>query len=163
MPLMLHLMQMVAHVNTTLDLSHSVKYPYKGGISVHVTGLFKYASGGRHDMHVDTDIPSRCLSCSIVLTDPAQFSGGVFHLHAKDPPFEIVSSINPQRGRLVCFLSENMHSVSEITSGTRHAAFFWVSCDKGQDGVMDPPLSWDGTRDGLAGWTGVQKFQRNTA
>jgi PKHD-type hydroxylase len=85
-----------------------------------------YGSLGDHyDFHIDT-LPSnpqyRKLSFTILLDDPADFTGG---------NLEIIDSVTPvntnaKQGTIIFFPSFMMHRVTPITSGTRRSLVGWV-------------------------------------
>jgi len=111
----------------------------------HATAFIRYVERGKHDIHHDNDFVNRCLSSSIVLND--DFEGGDFNLHTTKnlkewnlKGFPIIGSVKGKPRRLALFLSNSMHSVSEVVSGNRDVFFVWCTCDINAEYQLDVPL-----------------------
>jgi hypothetical protein len=97
------------------------------------TALLHYRPGGRHDRHVDTDVPGRCLSVALHLGtgDPDDLEGGTFQAwdwrRGRDKEAAALD-IETRAGRLVLFLSETPHAVLPVVRGERRAMFVWLAC-----------------------------------
>lgn len=90
------------------------------------------------------------MSASITLSEAGRdYTGGDFRLHCPDRIPSHAQGIRPAckahtaalvrgaPGKLVAFLSENVHSLSTVLSGVRVAAFLWMTCYEG-DALRDP-------------------------
>jgi len=115
------------------------------GVRSHATAFIRYVESGKHDIHHDNDFLNRCLSSSIVLND--DFEGGDFNLHTTKNEkewnlkgFPIIGSVKGKPRRLALFLSNSMHSVSEVVSGNRDVFFVWCTCDINAEYQLDAPL-----------------------
>ena len=89
----------------------------------------EYADVGHHyDTHHDIDWnrqdgKHRKLSITVQLTDPSEYSGGVFNFeHTENPDLESLQ----KRGTVLVFYSYLDHSVSPITNGSRSSLVAWV-------------------------------------
>ena len=146
-------LRVVEHMQNVASMKYSCSSVrrFNGKLYPKFTTLFQYAEGSKHDVHHDVeDETNRCVSCSIVLND--DFEGGIFNIHDRSPPFEVTTKIKPQRGQLVCWCAEDMHSVELVTQGIRHGWFSFLTCDASaaaQGGSNEPSKDWDGTKEDL--------------
>jgi len=115
------------------------------GVRAHTTSFIRYIGSGKHNIHHDNDFVNRCLSSSIVLNDG--FQGGEFNLHTTKNErklnlegFPIIGTVKGKAGRLSLFLSQTVHSVNEVVSGTRDVFFLWYTCDVDAEYQLDDPL-----------------------
>jgi len=136
--------RVVNRANDLKGLDTSMYNTYKG-VRAHTTTFIRYVEDGEHGIHHDNDFLNRCLSSSIVLNDG--FEGGEFNLHTTKNEeewnlkgFPIIGSVKGKAGRLALFLSQTMHSVSEVTSGNRDVFFVWCTCDVNAEYQLDDPL-----------------------
>jgi len=136
--------RIVNRANDFKGLDTSMYNTYRG-VRAQTTSFIRYFEDGKHDIHHDNDFVNRCLSSSIVLNDG--FEGGEFNLHTTKNEkewnlkgFPIIGSVKGKAGRLALFLSQTMHSVSEVTSGNRDVFFVWCTCDVDAEYQLDDPL-----------------------
>jgi len=136
--------RVVNRANDLKGLDTSMYNTYKG-VRAQTTTFIRYVKDGEHGIHHDNDFVNRCLSSSIVLNDG--FEGGEFNLHTTKNEeewnlkgFPIIGSVKGKAGRLALFLSQTMHSVSEVTSGNRDVFFVWCTCDVNAEYQLDDPL-----------------------
>lgn len=91
----------------------------------------RYRDGGHYGAHIDAAIfsvpgtPQRIrsdLSATVFLSDPGDYDGG--ELLIEDG--EIRHSIKLPAGHMVLYPATSLHRVTQVTRGTRLAAFFWI-------------------------------------
>ena len=94
-----------------------------------------YNEGGHYDWHTDEprslyhitqqNVLIRKLSFSLQLSDPEDYEGGDLVFKGGDPknPEDVVQT--KTRGSLIVFDSRQMHKVTPVTSGSRHALVGW--------------------------------------
>jgi len=85
----------------------------------------RYTAPGEHyDWHVDRGhlTPTRKLSLSVQLNDPAEYKGGElqFKFGRKD------ETVKKERGMVTFFPSFTLHRVRPVTQGTRYSLVAWV-------------------------------------
>lgn len=89
--------------------------------------LGEYSAGdqGHYGWHVDRGPGkvqrTRKLSVSILLTDPAAYTGGDLHLNAGGQPFQVPR----RRGQAVFFPAYVVHRVTPVFQGTRRSLVAW--------------------------------------
>ena len=86
----------------------------------------RYSAPGEHyDWHVDRGhlTPTRKLSLSVQLNDPAEYKGGElqFKFGRKD------TTVKKERGMVTFFPSYTLHRVKPVTQGTRYSLVAWIS------------------------------------
>ena len=86
----------------------------------------RYTAPGQHyDWHVDRGhlTPTRKLSLSLQLNDPAEYKGGElqFKFGRKD------ETVKKERGMVTFFPSYTLHRVKPVTQGTRYSLVAWIS------------------------------------
>lgn len=86
----------------------------------------RYTAPGEHyDWHVDRGhlTPTRKLSLSVQLSDPADYKGGElqFKFGKQD------TTVGKQRGMVTFFPSYTLHRVKPVTKGTRYSLVAWIS------------------------------------
>lgn len=86
---------------------------------------YKSINKGHYDWHMDSTPPvngiQRKLSCVILLSDPAEFEGGVLQLkHLED------KNLLDKQGTIIVFPSFIDHKVTPVTKGVRHTAVTWA-------------------------------------
>ena len=86
-----------------------------------------YNKDGHFDYHMDlnieTDLPTRKLSCVLQLSDPEEYEGGNLLVYGEAGPV----SIKKKRGFVVVFPSYLLHKVEPITSGVRKTLVSWIT------------------------------------
>jgi len=90
---------------------------YSGGTNFygkHVDGAIRFTEGG---VRVRTDI-----SCTVFLSDPADYDGGELSIHDAGS----TRQIKLPAGHAVLYPGTHVHEVTPVTRGTRLAAFFWI-------------------------------------
>jgi PKHD-type hydroxylase len=102
----------------------------------------KYADGGHYDWHNDSngktyksqdpnfDGKLRKLSCSVILSDRAEYEGGNLQFAAECSPNNTEPEIleNPsynKKGSVIIFPSHVWHRVTPVTSGIRKSCVLW--------------------------------------
>lgn len=86
----------------------------------------RYSAPGEHyDWHVDRrgDSPTRKLSLSLQLNDPADYRGG-------DLQFKFGrqnETVRRERGMMTFFPSYTLHRVRPVTEGTRYSLVAWIA------------------------------------
>jgi len=92
------------------------------------------STGAHYDYHLDTrfgvppielrltQIPTRKISVSLILSDPSEYTGGEFMI--KDGNQE--ETIPQPQGAAICFPSFMAHKVCPITSGKRESIVIWA-------------------------------------
>jgi len=90
-----------------------------------------YSGGGAYGRHIDSAIfsapgsPERVrsdLSATLFLSEPDSYEGG--ELIAEHGYSE--ERIKLPAGHMLLYPANTLHQVTPVTSGTRHAAFFWI-------------------------------------
>lgn len=86
----------------------------------------RYTAPGEHyDWHIDRGhmTPTRKLSLSVQLNDPAEYKGGElqFKFGRQD------TTVKKQRGMVTFFPSYTLHRVKPVTQGTRYSLVAWIS------------------------------------
>jgi PKHD-type hydroxylase len=83
--------------------------------------LVEYGVGGFYNWHLDAGpaAPTRKLSVSVALSDPAAYAGGGLSFPGRE-----VAGV--ARGSAVVFPSFLLHAVQPVTSGRRHALLAWA-------------------------------------
>lgn len=94
--------------------------------------MFRYtdAEKSHYDWHNDfgpTNISTRKLSFSILLSDPNEFEGGTLEFI---PSFSEYTSV--RKGSIVIFPSYLIHRVTEVTKGIRYCIVGWIHGDSFQ-------------------------------
>ena len=95
--------------------------------------FFQYAEynegGGKYDEHMDllpstnVDLPTpRKLSFSLILSNPADYTGGEFEINAGGGK----QIIEQPRGRVLFFPSFILHAVKPVITGKRRSIVAWV-------------------------------------
>jgi PKHD-type hydroxylase len=90
---------------------------YTGGSNYygkHVDGAIRFAEAG---VRVRTD-----LSCTVFLSDPADYDGGELTLHEPGN----ARQVKLPAGHAVIYSGTHVHEVTPVTRGERLAAFFWI-------------------------------------
>ena len=80
---------------------------------------------GHYSWHADLahdSEPTRKLSITFQMTDPAQYEGGNLEMNATGRP-EVLPR---ERGKLVLFPSYQLHRVTPVTRGKRSALVAWI-------------------------------------
>lgn len=80
----------------------------------HVDGAIRFVEGGTR---VRTD-----LSCTVFLSDPADYDGGELTVHEAGG----ARQVKLPAGHAVLYSAYHVHEVTPVTRGTRLAAFFWI-------------------------------------
>jgi PKHD-type hydroxylase len=100
----------------------------------------RYDTGMKFDAHVDGAIRAMPwagprmradLSCTLFLTDPEDYDGGdllIEHSYG-------ASSVKLRAGSMVLYPAASLHSVTEVTRGSRWSAFFWTQSMLKDDGL----------------------------
>ena len=88
---------------------------------------YKGDNTGCYGWHIDTDvdsrIPPRKLSMSLLLSDPSDYEGGDLQVKTiNDEP----KTLEAKQGRAWFFPSYTLHQVTPVTSGTRRSIVLWV-------------------------------------
>ena len=103
-----------------------------------------YAGGQTFGAHVDTAIRQFAstgqrirtdLSCTLFLTDPADYDGGELDIHDTYG----THAIKLPAGSLVLYPSTSLHAVRPVTRGARVSSFFWLQSmirDDGQRALL---------------------------
>lgn len=85
----------------------------------------RYGPGARYKIHQDTSAtltPPRKITAVLMLSDPADYEGGVLKLGATPKP-----TVAPNtQGTIIVFPSTTAHEVTEITAGVRYTAVAWA-------------------------------------
>ena len=84
----------------------------------------RYLKDGKYDFHIDIGVGKsglRKLSCSILLSDPDDFEGGIFQ-YTQGPK---ISTYYLKKGEILFFPSWIRHRVKPITSGERLSLVGW--------------------------------------
>jgi len=79
---------------------------------------------GHYDWHIDTNIdnqPTRKLSITFQMSDPATYDGGNLEINAYGP----IEVCPRDRGKLILFPSYEVHRVTPVTRGIRSALVAW--------------------------------------
>lgn len=84
----------------------------------------------RYGLHIDNAIRLRAdgervrsdLSCTVFLSDPADYDGGELCAHDRDT----VQRVKLPAGHAVLYPGHTLHEVTPVTRGQRLACFFWV-------------------------------------
>lgn len=87
-----------------------------------------YEKNGKYDWHIDigsNENSLRKLSCSILLNDPEEYSGGDLELWVNKDPIKVPLI----KGSVVFFPSFFLHRVTEITEGNRESLVLWIGGD----------------------------------
>lgn len=85
----------------------------------------EYPVGGKYTKHVDTiydHVGTRKLSFTLQLSDPETYQGGNVLIHSSSTP----GTISTEMGSLSVFPSYQLHEVTPVESGVRHALVGWV-------------------------------------
>lgn len=80
---------------------------------------------GHYDWHTDVstdDQPTRKLSITFQMSDPSTYDGGSLEMNA-DGTVEVCPR---ERGKLILFPSFQLHRVTPVTRGVRHALVAWI-------------------------------------
>lgn len=86
----------------------------------------RYTAPGEHyDWHVDRGFltPTRKLSLSVQLNDPAEYKGGELQLKFGRQD----ETVKRERGMVTFFPSYTLHRVKPVTKGTRYSLVAWIS------------------------------------
>jgi PKHD-type hydroxylase len=79
----------------------------------------------------DSTIPSRKVSCSVLLSDPEEFEGGEFEFMSIDLGGQTSSSFQPnffnKKGHGLFFPSQAYHRVKPVTKGIRRSLVCWFT------------------------------------
>ena len=104
----------------------------------------RYAGGQTFGAHVDTAIRQFAstgqrirtdLSCTLFLTDPADYDGGELDIHDTYG----THAIKLPAGSLVVYPASSLHAVRPVTRGARVSSFFWLQSmirDDGQRSLL---------------------------
>lgn len=99
------------------------RFNLSGMTDVDTPAIMRYdaSTRGRHGAHTDagSHFPTRKLSASVLLSDPADYEGG-------EVAFEAFESIRAPLGSALIFPSFAIHEVRPVTAGTRYAMVAWV-------------------------------------
>jgi len=98
------------------------RYDEGMGFAAHVDNAIRYSVDGRR---LRTD-----LSCTLFLTDPADYDGG--ELVIEDTFGQ--QALKLAAGDMVLYPASSLHRVEPITRGSRWASFFWVQSMVRDDG-----------------------------
>lgn len=87
----------------------------------------KYGIGDQYNTHSDIVFGdsrslTRKLSCSLILSDSSEYTGGEFDIIQNSDPMPI----EQKKGRLIVFPSYILHRVRPVLSGTRKSLVIWV-------------------------------------
>lgn len=102
----------------------------------------RYGPGERFDAHVDNAIrvepgSGRAirtdLSATLFLSDPADYDGGELRIEGRFG----LTSYKLEAGDLILYPSSSLHRVTEVTSGERVSAFFWLQSLVRDDGERE--------------------------
>ncbi len=80
---------------------------------------------GHYDWHTDVGVdgePTRKLSITFQMSDPADYDGGNLEINA----YGVADPCPRERGKLILFPSYEIHRVTAVTRGTRSALVAWV-------------------------------------
>lgn len=80
---------------------------------------------GHYDWHIDKNgdnQPTRKLSITFQMTDPAAYDGGNLEINA----YGSIDVCPRDRGKLILFPSYEVHRVTPVTRGTRSALVAWI-------------------------------------
>jgi PKHD-type hydroxylase len=115
------------------------KFVNDNGFNFELAGFhyFQYTKynglGTQYDFHSDmrmdnyptmSDVASRKLSFSLVLSDNNDYEGGEFQI--KHPWGDYLETVPQTKGRIIAFPSFMIHRVSALTSGVRKSVVFWA-------------------------------------
>ena len=84
----------------------------------------RYLEGGKYEFHTDNGPGGaryRKLSCSILLSEPEDFEGGVFQVNNGKK----LLNYNLKKGEILFFPSWTLHRVKPITDGERKSLVGW--------------------------------------
>lgn len=89
----------------------------------------RYSGGGEYGFHVDGAMMRTGaghvrsdLSCTLFLSDPAEYDGGELVIHDTYGEHEV----KLPAGDLILYPSSSLHRVAPVTRGARLASFFWI-------------------------------------
>lgn len=107
----------------------------------------------RLEPHTDSVHSGRCISAALHVGDETQLVGGALQTHRcrtddcqatharcrrkdtgdcrgmlEEGILEVMATVPYRHGRVVFFLSETLHSVTELEAGVRDLVFVWMSC-----------------------------------
>jgi len=144
----------VAHIRSTSALQDS--WRYRDTFYPDHWLFRKYHGGHRMQVHQDTGNLGRCLSAAVHIGRGAnscceggtfqtfrcrsgncsrygwQFDSGTMpatnNFLLRDENLDVLAQVPYRPGRLVYFLAETLHGVTEITQGDRIIFFVWLSC-----------------------------------
>ncbi|HEU0072013.1 MAG TPA: 2OG-Fe(II) oxygenase [Alphaproteobacteria bacterium] len=88
----------------------------------HVT--YQANDQGHYDWHTDKNgdgMPTRKLSITFQMSDPASYDGGDLEINA----YGSIDKCPRERGKLILFPSYELHRVTPVTRGTRSALVAW--------------------------------------
>jgi PKHD-type hydroxylase len=91
---------------------------YSGGANfygTHVDGSVRFVPGNGQRLRTD-------LSCTVFLTDPADYDGGELVIEDTFGP----RAVKLAAGHAVLYPGTSVHQVTPVTRGARVACFFWV-------------------------------------
>jgi PKHD-type hydroxylase len=89
--------------------------------------------GSKYDWHADlitgderpADMPlTRKLSCSLILSDPDEYTGGEFEINTGA---KSTIKLVQEKGRILAFPSYTLHRVTPIITGVRKSLVFWIN------------------------------------
>jgi PKHD-type hydroxylase len=98
------------------------RYDRGMGFAAHVDNAIRYCGDGRR-LRAD-------LSCTLFLTDPADYDGGELVI---EDTFG-TQGVKLAAGDMVLYPASSLHRVEPITRGSRWASFFWVQSMVRDDG-----------------------------
>ena len=93
----------------------------------------EYVSGGKYHEHMDLltgddipleSIPPRKLSCSLILSDNSDYTGGEFEFNYNGGTQKTI--VEQKRGRFIFFPSFILHAVKPVITGKRRSIVAWV-------------------------------------
>ena len=128
----------MSHWLSDIMYSHAVDANETCGWNFDIDGheslqVAAYGPGQHFDWHIDTMLFSnrerdRKITCIVLLTDPAEFTGG--NLNVMNPRRSLVNpstDVGLVKGSMIAFPSFAMHGVEPVVSGLRQTATLWLS------------------------------------
>lgn len=104
------------------------RYDAGMGFGAHIDNAVRFGDGSGARYRTD-------LSCTLFLSDPAEYDGGELVAEAAFGP----QSVKLDAGDLVVYPASSVHRVEPVTRGSRWASFFWVQSmirDDGQRSLL---------------------------
>ena len=111
----------------TIELTNPNTFQFDGLIIGEPVQISTYTENDFYDWHIDTvefpkSPPVRKVSCSVLLNDAAEFTGGGMQIRAWNE-----ETINLTQGQGLFFASYFQHRVLPITEGMRKSMVIWYN------------------------------------